>query len=244
MHFMGNVEILCEKCEGKRFDNETLEVTYKGKNIFDVLELYVSEALEFFRDQPGILRFLDTMNNLGLGYLKLGQRSTTLSGGEAQRVKLATELAFPHSAHTVYILDEPTTGLHQADVRVLLSALDTLIQQGNTVILIEHHLGVIAAADHVIDLGPGSGKDGGSVVAYGTPEEIAGCTDSYTGHQVLTWLFAIRRSPLIVKFYPHPHNQHQASLPVRQAGSIQNPEPRTQNPASTSPASLPTIFRT
>ena len=188
MHFMGNVEILCEKCEGKRFDNETLEVTYEGKNIFDVLDMYVSEAREFFRDQPGILRFLDTMNNLGLGYLKLGQRSTTLSGGEAQRVKLATELSFPHSAHTLYILDEPTTGLHQADVNVLLSALDTLIQQGNTVILIEHHLGVIAAADHVIDLGPGSGKEGGSVVATGTPEAIAACANSYTGQALKAYM--------------------------------------------------------
>jgi excinuclease ABC subunit A len=235
MHFMGNVEILCEKCEGKRFDNETLEVTYKGKNIFDVLDMYVSEALEFFTDQPGILRFLDTMNDLGLGYLKLGQRSTTLSGGEAQRVKLATELAFPHSAHTLYILDEPTTGLHSADVRVLLSALDTLIQQGNTVILIEHHLGVIAAADHVIDLGPGSGKEGGSVVATGTPEEIVQCKDSYTG-QALREYMRIEDRELRIEnresLIPYPLSptssipacpagrQHQASLPVRQAGSI------------------------
>ncbi len=188
MHFMGNVEILCEKCEGKRFDNETLEVTYKGKNIFDILDMYISEALEFFTDQPAILRFLKTMNNLGLGYLKLGQRSTTLSGGEAQRVKLATELAFPNSAHTLYILDEPTTGLHQSDVSVLLSAINTLIQQGNTVILIEHHLGVIASADHVIDLGPGSGKEGGSVVASGTPEEIAISKDSYTGQALARYM--------------------------------------------------------
>jgi len=202
MHFMGNVEILCEKCEGKRFDDETLEVTYKGKNIFDILDMYISEALEFFTDHPGILRFLDTMNDLGLGYLKLGQRSTTLSGGEAQRIKLATELAFPHSAHTLYILDEPTTGLHQADVSVLLSALDNLIQQGNTVILIEHHPGVIAAADHVIDLGPGSGKEGGSVVVTGTPEEIANCVNSYTGQALAEYLSginsAVRSSPFAV----------------------------------------------
>jgi excinuclease ABC subunit A len=188
MHFMGNVEILCEKCEGKRFDDETLEVTYKEKNIFDVLDMYISEAREFFNDQPGILRFLDALNDLGLGYLKLGQRSSTLSGGEAQRVKLATELAFPHSAHTLYILDEPTTGLHDADVRVLLSALDNLIEQGNTVILIEHHLGVIQAADHVIDLGPESGKDGGFVVATGTPEEIAQCSNSFTGQALQQYL--------------------------------------------------------
>ena len=224
MHFMGNVEILCEKCEGKRFDNETLEVIYKGKNIFDVLDMYVSEAREFFMDQPGILRFLDAMNNLGLGYLKLGQRSTTLSGGEAQRVKLATELAFPNSAHTLYILDEPTTGLHQADVRVLLSALDTLIQQGNTVILVEHHLGMVAAADHVIDLGPGSGKEGGSVVATGTPEEIANCSNSYTGQALQEYLTSMDHYP--ASSIQHPASlpaagrQHPASLPVRQAGSI------------------------
>ncbi|MGA3013411.1 MAG: excinuclease ABC subunit UvrA [Bacteroidales bacterium] len=181
MHFMGNVEILCEKCEGKRFDNDTLEVSYKGKNIFDVLDMYISEARDFFEDQPVILRFLYAMNSLGLGYLKLGQRSTALSGGEAQRIKLATELAYPLSTHTLYILDEPTTGLHQADVKVLLAALDTLVNQGNTIILVEHHLGVIAAADHVIDLGPGSGKEGGWVVACGTPEEIAQNETSYTG---------------------------------------------------------------
>jgi excinuclease ABC subunit A len=181
MHFMGNVEILCEKCEGKRFDNETLEVTYKGKNIFDVLDMYISVARDFFEDQPAILRFLNAMNSLGLGYLKLGQRSTTLSGGEAQRIKLATELAYPLSAHTLYILDEPTTGLHQADVKVLLLAIDSLVNQGNTVILVEHHLAVISAADHVIDLGPGSGKMGGWVVASGTPEEIAQNKASLTG---------------------------------------------------------------
>jgi excinuclease ABC subunit A len=218
MHFMGNVEILCEKCEGKRFDNETLEVTYKGKNIFDVLDMYVSEALEFFMDQPGILRFLDTMNNLGLGYLKLGQRSTTLSGGEAQRVKLATELAFPHSAHTLYILDEPTTGLHQADVRVLLSALDTLIQQGNTVILIEHHLSVIAAADHVIDLGPGSGKEGGSVVATGTPEEIADCSNSYTGQALKEYMNPMS-SQLIVNTPTPFHALTQPSSSIKHPAS-------------------------
>lgn len=217
MHFMGNVEILCEKCEGKRFDNETLEVTYIGKNIFDVLDMYVSEALEFFTDQPGILRFLDTMNSLGLGYLKLGQRSTTLSSGEAQRVKLATELAFPHSAHTLYILDEPTTGLHQADVRVLLSALETLIQQGNTVILIEHHLSVVAAADHVIDLGPGSGKEGGSVVITGTPEEIANCSNSYTGQALRKYITSTKGSDLL-----NSQTRQLASSPTNQASSIQH----------------------
>ena len=211
---MGNVEILCEKCEGKRFDNEMLEVTYKGKNIFDILDMYISEAREFFTDQPGIMRFLEVMNDLGLGYLKLGQRSTTLSGGEAQRVKLATELAFPHSAHTLYILDEPTTGLHQADVRVLLSALDTLILQGNTIILVEHHLGVIAASDHVIDLGPGSGKEGGSVVATGTPEEIAQCSASFTG-QALKEYMELQNRP----FQSRPSGIHHPAFNIRYPGS-------------------------
>jgi excinuclease ABC subunit A len=206
MHFIGNVEILCEKCEGKRFDDETLEVIYKGKSIYDVLEMYISEAVEFFSDQAGILRFLDAMNNLGLGYLKLGQRSTTLSGGEAQRIKLATELAFPHSGHTLYILDEPTTGLHQADVMILLKALDNLIQQGNTIVLVEHHLDVIAAADHVIDLGPGSGNEGGMVVVAGTPEEILSCDSSYTGKALKRYFDPLVRT------------------------TTQNPEPSTQYP--------------
>lgn len=217
MHFMGNVEVLCEKCEGKRFDDETLEVTYKKKNIFDVLDMYISEAREFFNEQPGIQRFLDALNDLGLGYLKLGQRSSTLSGGEAQRVKLATELAFPHSAHTLYILDEPTTGLHETDVRVLLSALNTLVEQGNTVILIEHHLGVIQSADHVIDLGPESGKDGGFVVATGTPEEINQCSNSYTGQALKEYLKSIKPT--------HPTSNTQYPLLI-----TQNPIPNAQYP--------------
>jgi excinuclease ABC subunit A len=238
MHFMGNVEILCEKCEGKRFDNETLEVTYNGKNIFDVLDMYISEAREFFSEHPSILRFLDAMNELGLGYLKLGQRSTTLSGGEAQRVKLATELAFPNSAHTLYILDEPTTGLHNADVKVLLSALDTLIQQGNTVILIEHHLGVIAAADHVIDLGPGSGRDGGTIVASGTPEEIAGCSGSYTGQALSGYLSVVQGTRDTVqgsRFTVHGtrFTEHESQIPNPKSHttSIQHPVSSIQHPA-------------
>ena len=230
MHFMGNVEILCGKCEGKRFDDETLEVTYRGKNIFEILDMYISEALEFFTDQPVILRFLDAMNNLGLGYLKLGQRSTTLSGGEAQRVKLATELAFPNSAHTLYILDEPTTGLHQADVRVLLSALDSLIQQGNTVIVIEHHFGVIAAADHIIDLGPGSGKEGGMIVATGTPEEIAACSNSYTGQALSQYLSSTNGSGLF-----NSQTRQLASSPTNQASSIQHPASDIPHPKSPIP---------
>lgn len=181
MHFMGNVEVLCEKCEGRRFNDETLGITYKNRNISGVLELSVSEALEFFSDQPRILRFLKTLDSLGLGYLTLGQRSSTISGGEAQRVKLATELARPQSAHTLYLLDEPTTGLHAADVSRLLLALNKLILLGNTVIVIEHHLALVAAADRIIDLGPESGRDGGYLVAAGTPEEIVDCEGSWTG---------------------------------------------------------------
>ncbi len=181
MHFMGNVEIVCEKCEGFRFDNDTLAVAYQGKNINGILDLFISEAKEFFRDQPKILRFLTTMDDLGLGYLKLGQRSSTLSGGEAQRIKLATELAKPGSDHTLYILDEPTTGLHQADVNNLLYALNNLVDQGNTVVLIEHHLGLLAAADHIVDLGPESGDEGGFLIATGTPEQIVESEKSWTG---------------------------------------------------------------
>ncbi len=206
MHFMGNVEVLCEACEGRRFDDETLEITCSGyggyissppeltqnnhfdagvtpkpgKNISEVLEMTVAEALSFFSDEPKIARYLGTLDSLGLGYLTLGQRSSTLSGGEAQRIKLATELAKPQSDHTLYIMDEPTTGLHQADTGILLKALDRLIKQGHTVILIEHHLGLIAAADHIIDLGPGSGRDGGRLIFSGSPEEMINCKDSFT----------------------------------------------------------------
>jgi excinuclease ABC subunit A len=189
MHFMGNVEVVCEKCDGLRFDNETLEVTYNSKNINEVLDLFISEAREFFRDQPRILRFLTTLDDLGLGYLKLGQRSSTLSGGEAQRIKLATELAKPGSGHTLYILDEPTTGLHQADVRNLLLALNNLVEQGNTVLFIEHHMGLLAAADHIVDLGPESGNEGGFVVASGTPEQVMEMNTSWTGKALKEYFF-------------------------------------------------------
>jgi excinuclease ABC subunit A len=169
MHFMGNVEIPCETCEGKRFDAETLEVEFRGKNIYEILEMPVAAALEFFTSEPRIRRYLETLASLGLGYLTLGQRSSTLSGGEAQRVKLAAELAKPFSPHTLYILDEPTTGLHNADVVNLLAALDRLTGQGHTVILTEHHPALVLAADRVIDLGPGSGKEGGNLIYEGPP---------------------------------------------------------------------------
>ncbi|MGE5423869.1 MAG: excinuclease ABC subunit UvrA, partial [Syntrophothermus sp.] len=164
MHFMGDVEIPCEVCEGKRFKDEILEIRWRGKNMFDVLDMFISEALDFFSDQPKILAFLKVMNDLGLGYLKPGQRSTTLSGGEAQRIKLATELVRKASKTTLYILDEPTTGLHHADVGRLIGALLNLTRQGHTVIVTEHHSSVIAVADHIVELGPGSGKLGGFVV--------------------------------------------------------------------------------
>ena len=180
MHFMGNVEVLCEACEGRRFDEKTLKISFQGKNISEVLEMTVSEALVFFKTETKILHYLETLDNLGLGYLTLGQRSSTLSGGEAQRIKLATELAKPQSAQTLYIMNEPTTGLQQADVGVLLKALDRLVKQGHTMILIEHHPGIINAADHIIDLGPGSGRDGGRLIFSGSPEEMVDCEGSLT----------------------------------------------------------------
>ncbi|HZK09272.1 MAG TPA: excinuclease ABC subunit UvrA [Bacteroidales bacterium] len=181
MHFMGNVEIVCESCNGRRFNEETLQATYRGLNIYDVLELSVEEALDFFSAQPAIRRIAEMLVQLGLGYLKLGQRSTTLSGGEAQRIKLATALARPSAAHTLYLLDEPTIGLHHADVKVLLEALRLLTDQGNTVVVIEHHAGVVAAAGHIIDLGPGSGEDGGTIIFEGHPTEILHHPQSLTG---------------------------------------------------------------
>ncbi len=187
MHFMGNVEVLCETCEGRRFDAGTLEVKFagieptgQGKNISEVLEMTISDAMIFFKGEPKISVYLETLDSLGLGYLTLGQRSSTLSGGEAQRIKLATELAKPQSGHTLYIMDEPTTGLHLADTGMLLTALGRLIQHGHTVILIEHHPGLIAAADHIVDLGPGSGRDGGFLLFSGTPEEMVNCEHSLT----------------------------------------------------------------
>ena len=201
MHFMGNVEVLCEACEGRRFDEKTLEIAYQGKNISEVLEMTVSEALSFFKGEPKILRYLETLESLGLGYLTPGQRSSTLSGGEAQRIKLATELAKPQSEHTLYIMDEPTTGLHQADVGILLKALDRLISQGHTVILIEHHLGLIAAADQIIDLGPGSGRDGGCLIFSGSPAEMIDCEGSVTA-QALKEYRILNNEYRNMKFFP------------------------------------------
>jgi excinuclease ABC subunit A len=181
MHFLPDVYVPCEVCGGKRYNRETLEVTYKGKNIFDVLDMTVDEACEFFKNVPSILRKIETLKEVGLGYIRLGQPSTTLSGGEAQRVKLATELSRRSTGKTIYILDEPTTGLHFADVHKLVEILRRLSEGGNTVVVIEHNLEVIKTADYIIDIGPEGGDKGGTIVVAGTPEEVVQCKESYTG---------------------------------------------------------------
>ncbi len=181
MHFMSDIYVPCEVCKGKRYNRETLEVHYKGKNIADILDMTVEEGMNFFESIPKIHRKIKTLYDVGLGYIKIGQPATTLSGGEAQRVKLATELARVSTGKTVYILDEPTTGLHTADVHRLIEVLQKFVDKGNTVIVIEHNLDVIKVADHIIDLGPEGGNGGGKIVAQGTPEEVAKCKKSYTG---------------------------------------------------------------
>ncbi len=181
MHFLPDIYVPCDVCKGKRYNRETLEVKYKGKSIHDVLEMTVSEALIFFENIPRIHKKLQTLYDVGLSYVKLGQSSTTLSGGEAQRVKLATELAKRATGRTIYILDEPTTGLHTYDVHKLTEVLQTLVAGGNSVVVIEHNLDIIKTADYVIDLGPEGGDKGGQVVACGTPEQVAKCKQSYTG---------------------------------------------------------------
>lgn len=181
MHFLPDVYVPCEVCKGKRYNRETLEVKYKGKSIFDVLDMNVTEGVEFFKNHPSILRHLETLEEVGLGYVKLGQPSTQLSGGEAQRIKLASELSKRSTGKTLYILDEPTTGLHFADVDKLIQVLDRLVDAGNTVVVIEHNLDVIKVSDHLIDLGPEGGSRGGRVIATGTPEEVAANPQSYTG---------------------------------------------------------------
>jgi excinuclease ABC subunit A len=181
MHFLPDVYVPCEVCKGRRYNRETLEVRYKGRSIADVLDLTVEDALGFFENQRRIAEKLELLNDVGLGYIHLGQAATTLSGGEAQRVKLATELAKRDTGRTLYILDEPTTGLHFEDVRLLLDVLHRLVDKGNTIVVIEHNLDVIKTADWIIDLGPEGGERGGHVVAAGTPEEVAAVEESYTG---------------------------------------------------------------
>jgi excinuclease ABC subunit A len=181
MHFLPDVYVPCEVCKGRRYNRETLEVRYKGRSIADVLDLTVSDGLEFFEAQRRIAEKLELLNDVGLGYIHLGQAATTLSGGEAQRVKLATELAKRDTGSTLYILDEPTTGLHFEDVRLLLEVLHRLVDKGNSVVVIEHNLDVIKTADWIIDLGPDGGSKGGQIVAQGTPEQVAEVPESYTG---------------------------------------------------------------
>ena len=188
MHFLPDVYVPCEVCEGKRYNRETLEVKYKGKNIYDVLDMTVEEALEFFKNVPSIERKIQTLYDVGLSYVKLGQPSTELSGGEAQRIKLATELSKRSTGKTIYILDAPTTGLHFADVHKLIEILRRLSDGGNTVVVIEHNLDVIKTADYIIDMGPEGGDGGGTVIAKGTPEEVAKVKGSYTGQYVKKYL--------------------------------------------------------
>ena len=188
MHFLADVYVPCEVCHGARYNRETLEVRYKGKNIAQVLDMTAEEAVDFFENLPKIRRKAQTLVEVGLGYVKLGQSSTTLSGGEAQRVKLATELARVSTGKTIYILDEPTTGLHAADVHKLIEVLQRLVEAGNTVLVIEHNLDVIKTADYLIDLGPEGGDGGGTLVAAGTPEEVAQVPESYTGQYLKSYL--------------------------------------------------------
>ena len=188
MHFLPDVYVPCEVCKGKRYNRETLAVEYKGKSIYDVLEMTVDEGVVFFENHPKIARKLKTLQEVGLGYLKIGQPATTLSVGEAQRVKLATELSKRPTGRTIYILDEPTTGLHTADVHRLIEVLQRLTDTGNTVVVIEHNLNVIKVADWIVDLGPEGGDRGGTVVVSGTPEQVAACADSYTGKYLKPYL--------------------------------------------------------
>jgi len=188
MHFLPDVYVQCDICKGKRYNRETLDITFKGKSIADVLDMTVDEGAEFFRAVPAIRDKMTTLQRVGLGYIHIGQAATTLSGGEAQRVKLAKELSRRATGRTLYILDEPTTGLHFEDVRKLLDVLHALVAQGNTVLVIEHNLEVIKTADWIIDLGPEGGAGGGRVVAFGTPEQIAATPASYTGQYLKSYL--------------------------------------------------------
>lgn len=181
MHFLPTVYVTCDVCDGKRFTKETLEVTYKKKNIHEVLHMTIEEAHQFFVDVPAIEERLRSLLNVGLGYLELGQSATTLSGGEAQRVKIASELYKPHTQKTIYLLDEPTIGLHYEDVKKLIEILQELVNRGNTVMVIEHNLDLIKSADYLIDIGPEGGEGGGQIVAKGTPEEVAISKNSFTG---------------------------------------------------------------
>ena len=188
MHFLPDVYVECDVCKGKRYNRETLEIIFKGKSISDVLDMTVEEAASFFKAVPAIREKMETLKRVGLGYIHLGQQATTLSGGEAQRVKLAKELSRRATGGTLYILDEPTTGLHFDDVKKLLEVLHALVDAGNTVLVIEHNLEVVKTADWIIDLGPDGGNGGGRVVAAGTPEQVAIVPESHTGHYLKPYL--------------------------------------------------------
>ena len=190
MHFLPDIYVPCEVCDGRRYNRETLEVTYKGKNIYEVLEMTIEEAREFFDAVPALQRRLQTLLDVGLSYVKLGQAATTLSGGEAQRVKLARELSRRDTGRTLYILDEPTTGLHFQDIQMLLDVLNRLRDHGNTIVVIEHNLDVIKTADWIVDLGPEGGDGGGRVIAQGTPEKVAKAKGSHTGRFLKSMLKA------------------------------------------------------
>jgi excinuclease ABC subunit A len=202
MHFLPDVYVTCDVCHGARYNRETLEVKFKGKSIADVLDMTVEDAVEFFKAVPGIRDKMRMLQEVGLGYIKVGQQATTLSGGEAQRVKLSKELSRRATGKTLYILDEPTTGLHFEDVRKLLEVLHRLVETGNTVVVIEHNLDVIKTADHVIDLGPGGGVNGGRIVVTGTPEEVAACPDSFTGQYLKPLLERASVKPEVVESKP------------------------------------------
>ena len=188
MHFLPDVYITCSECQGSRYNNETLSILYRGKNISDILQMSIEEGSEFFSNHKKMNRILSTLVSVGLGYVKLGQPATTLSGGEAQRLKLSKELAKMTKGHCLYVLDEPTTGLHFQDIKVLLDAVHKLVEQGNSVLIIEHNLDVIKTADYIIDLGPGGGVNGGSIVAQGTPEEVSKVKGSFTGKYLKRYL--------------------------------------------------------
>ncbi|MEC8957774.1 MAG: excinuclease ABC subunit UvrA, partial [Nitrospinota bacterium] len=190
MHFLPDVYVTCEVCQGKRFNRETLEILYKGKSIADILEMTVEEASNFFTNIPAIKNKLQTIKDVGLDYIHLGQQATTLSGGEAQRVKLSKELSKRSTGRTLYILDEPTTGLHFADIEQLLKVLQKLVDNGNTVVIIEHNMDIIKTADHIIDLGPDGGDGGGFLLAEGTPEKITKSKNSYTGKYLKEYLYS------------------------------------------------------
>ncbi|MDN5795977.1 MAG: excinuclease ABC subunit A, partial [Intrasporangium sp.] len=218
MNFLPDVYVPCEECHGARYNRETLEVHFKGRTIADVLDMPIEEAAEFFEAVPAISRHLSTLNDVGLGYVRLGQPAPTLSGGEAQRVKLSSELQKRSSGRTVYVLDEPTTGLHFEDIRKLLAVLQGLVDKGNTVIVIEHNLDVIKNADWIIDLGPEGGSRGGTVVATGTPEDVAAIEASHTGRFLAPILARTARSP-----------ERAARSGARKAGSSTRPSARSTN---------------